>query len=364
MKKKINFFLILFLPVQILIYYFVSQFPERVERFYSNGIFKKIAFFLSYLTDFIPFSLGEAIIYLLFIYLVFKAVQFTKRGIKEKLPFKRILINATIGILSFTSALYFLIMVLWGINYFRLPFQEITGYKKEKPSIEELKSLCTLLIPKCNELRKLVKENKEGVMVMDGGHQQALEAAKNGYITLSSDLPVLKGSYGAPKRFFIPQIWSFFGTGGIYIPFTAEPNVNMDQPDPFLPSVICHELAHKVGFAKEDEANFIAFLTCRSHPNIEFRYSGYLMALNYSLRTLRAADEKAYEELRPLVSEDVDRDFKAQRQYWQKYSGVLMNFTTEFYNLFLKANQQEEGINSYGEMVILLIGELRKEKEI
>lgn len=364
MKKRINFFVILFLPVQLLLYYLISLYPETVEQFYTNGLFRFITFILNSLTSPIPFSLGEAIIYLLFIYLIIKAALLVKNAVKKNLPLRGVLMRGLTGVLSFASILYFLIMISWGINYFRPTLQNLAKYKEEKPSINELKTLCSLLIPKCNKLRDLVNENKNGVMQIDGGHEAALNNASEGYFALSDSLPYLKGNYGTPKKFFLPTVWSFFGTSGIYIPFTAEANAHMAQPDPMIPAVICHELAHKVGFAKEDEANFIAFLVCRAHPNIDFQYSGYLLALSYTLSTLRAADEQAYEDLRKQLSEKVERDFKARKNYWRKYSGALMEITSEFYNFFLKANQQEKGIESYGEMVNLLIGELRREKRI
>lgn len=363
-KRNVKGMLVLFLPIQILLYYIFSLFPNGVEAFYSNGFFSRLSYFLNSLTSPIPFSLGEVVVYLLFLFLLFSSVQFIRRIIKKKLPIRGGLIKATISILSFTSVLYFFIMIMWGINYFRLPYQNLAKYSEEKPSLEELQSLCKILIGKCNSLRTLTEEDDFGVFKISKGHQNALEQAKDGYVYLSKSLPFLEGSYGLPKKFILPQIWSFFGTGGIYIPFTAEANINMDQPDPMLPSVICHEMAHKVGFAAEDEANFISFLVCRTHPRKDFQYSGYFMALNYSLRTLRAADEKAYEELRSQLSEKVEKDIKAHRSYWLKYSGVLMEFTSDFYSLFLKANQQKEGIDSYSQMVNLLIGEMRKNKAL
>ena len=72
---------------------------------------------------------------------------------------------------------------------------------------------------------------------------------------------------------------SRLGLSGFYMPFTGEPNFNDAQPDFDLPYVIAHEKAHQRGFAREDEANFIAFLVCVNSTDPYLRYSGYLNAL-------------------------------------------------------------------------------------
>ena len=153
---------------------------------------------------------------------------------------------------------------------------------------------------------------------------------------------------------------SYFGTSGIYFPFTGEANINADQPGFLLPAVICHEMAHQIGFASEDEANFIAYLTCRLNPDPLFQYSGNLMALIYSLNTLKKMDFDAYLQLKETCSKEVTEDIEANNQYWSSFYNPLMTMTSWFYDLFLKANDQPEGIDSYNLMVDLLIGEYHK----
>ncbi len=55
----------------------------------------------------------------------------------------------------------------------------------------------------------------------------------------------------------------YIGFAGYYNPFTGEAQVNMLDPDFRLPYTTCHEMGHQLGYAKENEANFIGFLACR-----------------------------------------------------------------------------------------------------
>jgi len=63
---------------------------------------------------------------------------------------------------------------------------------------------------------------------------------------------------------------SYLGIGGVYFPFTGEANVNISMPHTSIPFTACHEMAHQIGFAREDEANFIAYIACKNHPSPDF----------------------------------------------------------------------------------------------
>jgi len=90
---------------------------------------------------------------------------------------------------------------------------------------------------------------------------------------------------------------SIFGLGGAFLAYTGEANVNTAMPEIQQPFVAAHEIAHQMGFAREDEANFIAYLACRVHPDIDFRYSGALAAFNIAAYALKRTDPEAWEDL-------------------------------------------------------------------
>ena len=134
----------------------------------------------------------------------------------------------------------------------------------------------------------------------------------------------------------------------------------MDPPNFLLPATICHEMAHQIGYASETEANYLAFMACWHHPDVHYQYSGMLLAMRYSLRTLYRTDTTAHKRVVATINQGILTDLKASRKYWSSFYNPFDEFTDWFYDLFLKANSQKDGIKSYGLMVKLLLGEYRK----
>src|SRR2546421_2599 len=113
---------------------------------------------------------------------------------------------------------------------------------------------------------------------------------------------------------------SHLGLSGFYMPFTGEPNFNAAQPDFDLPYVVAHEKAHQRGFAREDEANFIAFVVCVNSTNPYVRYSGYLNALNV-VGAFVSLDPQLNKSLFERVGEGPRNDLRARAAFWARYEG-------------------------------------------
>jgi len=155
------------------------------------------------------------------------------------------------------------------------------------------------------------------------------------------------------------RLISYTGIVGVYFPYTGEPNFNNDVPEPARGSSVCHETAHRQGFAREDEANFIAYLVCTNSGDDYLRYSGYFLALNHAMNRLYAADRGAYIELRAQYSEGVTADFKAKNAYWRMFEGIVEERVTQLNDDFLKSHNQSDGTQSYGRMVDLMLAQKR-----
>ena len=150
---------------------------------------------------------------------------------------------------------------------------------------------------------------------------------------------------------------SYTGITGIYMPYTGEANVNYNIPSFMWASTAAHEMAHQRGFAREDEANFIAYLVCISSEEEDIQYSGVFLALIYSMNALYNEDQKGYFELRDKYSQGLLRDMKYNGDFWDKYQGMAEEISSNINDGYLKGNRQEDGVKSYGRMVDLLIAE-------
>lgn len=362
-KRKFNYkkILILLLPIGILLSYISSLYPKTVEIIYSNELNKYIREALSIIFSIFPFSVGEIVIILFIIFILY----YTANTIVKLLKYhkkKKILTDFIINCLSTMGIIYFSFMIVWGLNYHRLPFYTIAKLNVKPASVSELGGLCESLINKANNLRTKVLENNNGVMYIPNGQNGIFNRASKGYILSSKIYPELGGTYGKTKGVIFSKAMSYAGISGVYFPFTAEPNVNIDIPSSMLPSTACHEMAHQRGFAREDEANYISYLVCNKNPDIDFQYSGTLLALINSMNALYSYDINMYKTLQSKYSKGIKRDLVQLDSFWSKYEGPIERISTQINNAYLKSNMQKNGVYSYGRMVDLLIAEYRLKK--
>ena len=122
-----------------------------------------------------------------------------------------------------------------------------------------------------------------------------------------------------------------------------------------MPSTTIHEMAHQRGYSSEDEANFIGYIGSINHPDVDFRYSGYILALVHTSNELARVDYDKLKELNKNISNDVISDIKYNSQFWEKYEGKVEKISNEINNTYLKSNGIKEGVENYGEMVKLLL---------
>lgn len=364
MSKKLKLLSLLLFPLSILINTISSRYPYFIEKYYSISINKFIVAILSNISGIFPFSLYELTIYLIVISIVSFIIYTIYIIISNPNKLKVFIKNSLLNILSIISIAYFLFIILWGLNYNRIPLETTLiesynlKYNKSISSIdktkESLANLYEFLIENANEARKLVKSSN-GIMKANTDYKGIINRAYLGYESILDFLPNLSGNYSNAKYVMSSKLMCYTGITGIYFPFTGEANVNIAIPDIYIPSTTLHEMAHQRGYASEDEANFIAYLASINHPDIDFKYSGYILALNHTANALYSVDYDTYVTLSKNISEDVLDDLKNNRDFWDKYEGKIDDISNEINNTYLKANGVSEGVKSYGKMVDLLL---------
>lgn len=362
---KLRALSILLFPIALIINFICSKFPYFVEKYYSTNINKAIVQVLSKITGIIPFSLYELTMYFLVISLVSILLYFIYISILHRDRLKLFCKNIILNLLCGFSIAYFLFVILWGINYNRMPLQAtlVQNYNdinNENISIpnntaKDLANLYEFLIDNTNKTRKLVSQDSNKIMKGNSDYKGIISRAQLGYDNILDIIPSVSGSYGNPKYVISSNLMCYTGITGIYFPWTGEANVNIKVPDLYIPSTVAHEMAHQRGFASEDEANFISYLASINHPDIDFNYSGYILALNHTASALRKVDYDTYKKLYENISDDVLRDLENNREFWQKYEGTIDQISNDFNNTYLKSNGIKEGTESYGKMVDLLL---------
>ncbi|MDD4780738.1 MAG: DUF3810 domain-containing protein [Tissierellia bacterium] len=328
-------------------------------EYYSTKIYPKIAQTISFFTSLFSFSLTEILIILLIFLIIIYTITVIIKTINDKSSkyIKEFIINLSV----IASIIYFLFVLFCGLNYYRFPFTVYSELEIKESSKEELILLCENLIEKANYLRTKVKIDEKKIAALDDeNYYETARRAQYSFNKLSNTYEILTGNYPKPKPVLLSKLMSEMNITGVFFPFTFESNVNIHIPSYTIPSTMCHELSHIRGFMREDEANFISYLACVNSGYDDFAYSGTMLALTYSMNALYMEDYDAFESLYHKYSGDVYKDIKYKTNYWKQFETKVAEISTKVNDTYLKANNQDDGVRSYGRMVDLLLAEQRQ----
>jgi hypothetical protein len=325
--------------------------PHFTERYYSRTIFPRIGHALSFVNGVFSFSLAEIILVGLVAFLVggivYQALQIYQRRKRAT----QVISSSLLTLLWGLSSVLMLFLLLWGLNYHREPLGGSLGLAKQNLSDDQLEAISRSII---NDINANYQASHEGACCAALDRPQLNALIESAY----HDAPLLSGlcsgGYARPKPIRLSGIMSWLGVSGVYMPFTGEANFNALQPDFDLPYVIAHEKAHQCGIAREDEANFIAFLVCSHSTNPFVRYSGYLHALRV-VSELGVSAPDRYRSVAETLGAGPRADLRARSAFWARYQGRGMAVSHRINNSYLRANNVPGGTRSYSEDVALII---------
>lgn len=355
MQKFLNKKLLLILfPIALFLNYCnINQ--DFIERYYSSGFNKAVISFLSRIAEILSFSLYDITILLVMISFSLYLIVTITKVIKRKDNYKKTILSFFLNCCIVISVAYFLYVSMWTLNYKRVPFDESIGLKNETYTTSELAELYQYLINETNKLREEVPIDNNNIATTIGDYNSIFERAEKGYNIASEKFETLAGNYGEPTKLLFSEFFNYTGITGVYFPFTGQAGVNINAPLMTVPATTLHEMAHQRGYAREEEANFIAFLVSTMHPDIDFRYSGYILALSHTGNALYKQDPELYKQLNKSMSEEVQKDRIYRRNFWDKYSGKIEKISSKVNDTYLKSNGVSDGEESYGRMVDLLL---------
>jgi hypothetical protein len=345
MKKK--FILPLLFLVQIIIINILSFFPQFIEDYYSNGLYPYISKASRIIFGIVGFSIGD-IIYGIVILFIIRWIWKTRKTWQSQWK------TNLLTIVSFMSVFYFLFQMLWGLNYLRLPLNEKLSIEK-KYTQEELVAFTKRMIEKANAVHFQITKDTADMVVIPYSVEQIYQDSPVGYRCLAYNYREFAYNCPSIKSSLISTPLSYMGFGGYLNPFTNEAQVNDKLPLYNLPTTTCHEMSHQIGYASESEANFIGYMASIHNKDIYYQYSGYSFALKYCLRNIARLDEKQAESLLPLINPGIRKNFKESEEFNEKYSSFVEVIFEVFYDNFLKANKQEDGLEGYSKFVGLLV---------
>jgi hypothetical protein len=243
----------------------------------------------------------------------------------------------------------------WGLNYLRQPLTSVLHISNATYSTDELIEFTKNLIAKTNTTQYKITKNDTIVVANPSTKKQLRTMAFYAYKNLESYNPTFKYSHFSVKSSLFSVPLTYMGFAGYLNPFTNEAQVNYLIPINSYPATVCHEMAHQIGIASESGANFVGYLAAIKSENLYFNYAGYLMALKYCLYEIYTKNPAAYKLLKASINKGIIKDINQSQKFWKSYKNWSEKYFRSFYNSYLKANKQKDGIKGYNKMVFLLI---------
>ncbi|WP_435132933.1 DUF3810 domain-containing protein [Formosa sp. A9] len=326
---------------------FLSGYPEIVERVYSNGIYPYISKGFRFTLGWMPFSFGDFIYAFGIIYILHWLFANRKRIITDT-------INWIVDVLAATTVIYFAFHLFWGMNYYRLPLHSNLGLEADYTT-EQLVKVTTLLTNKTNALQFKLTQNDTLKVNIPLTKREIFKISENGYRNLKAQFPHLDYSPKSIKMSLFSVPLTYMGFSGYLNPLTNEAQVDYLIPTYKFPTTTAHEMAHQLGYAAENEANFIGCLATINNDNLHIKYSGYSFGLRHCLNEIYHRDPNLYEDMVAKVNIGVLKNYEETRLFWEQYTNPLEPIFKLTYSSYLEANNQQGGMESYSYVVALLV---------
>ncbi len=328
-----------------------------VEKYYTYGLYPVFSTISGFLLGWIPFSVGDILYVCVGIWLVYKIVKniwlLFKRGFRKMNFFPKL--GDALLLMVFV---YIFFNLAWGLNYNRSGLVTQLGLEQIRYDTSDLVAINNILIDKVNRSKRaLIMEANpypDTKTLFNRSRATFKEAGeKYPFLNYNKRSESVKSSmYG--------WLGNYLGFTGYYNPFTGEAQVNTTVPQFLRPYIVNHEIAHQLGYAKEDAASFVGYLAIMYSNDTLFKYSAYLDLFAYANRELYYVDSvksnNFYAQLDPSVLKDL-AEWKEFSLSHQSFIGPLITWG---YDKFLMLNEQPQGMRSYNRVVVMLAAYYKK----
>ena len=329
------------LLAQFVLFYIFSKIQFVVDIF--EWFFESKKNFHTNLLKGIPFSIGDIIYVLIVVIIIIWIITLILKK-KSTLSFKKILI-----LLNVTFLVY---QLLWGMMYFQKPIKE--NLPEKEVTTKELKRLTAIYLQKTIEARKHINTHQDGTFKISN-----LQKLKEEILKQQKKLPkniIAKkplNEYNLKNSIF-NEWMNYSGILGYFNPFTGEAQYNKNLPETYIPFTLAHETAHQYGLAKEQEANFFAFLIGENTSNKDLHYATNYYVLKSLLNALHEEDEYYVDTILDSYSQGMKKDREKELLFRKEHQGIIESFFGTTNDLFLKSNRQEGSI-TYSYFIHLLV---------
>ena len=318
--------------------------PGVIERWYSGGVYPPTQRIVTSMSNLFPFALLDVLL----VGGIVGWIVVAARDFRQSRRRLQTLGRWAIRTLAAVAALYLVFLVMWGLNYRRVPLDRKLHFDASAVTATSARDAAQLAVSRLNALfAEAHARTFDDAGAIDPLLARAFEGATKQLGATATTVPA------RPKRTLLDVYFRPAGVSGMTDPFFLETLTESDLLPVERPFVVAHEWSHLAGFADEGEANFGGWLTC-ARGDAAAQYSGWLFLFgelaNAVPRDARPTliarlDRGPRDDLRAIAAR-VARDVKPQ----------VSDAGWRVYDHYLKANRVEAGTASYAQVVRLVLG--------
>lgn len=363
-KRRISLWILPGLWVLMGVILLTARLSRPLTDWYITHIFPLISGFWSRISGLFPFSVGEwmivAAVVLIALFLI---------GMPPVLIFGRSHRKKIAGIILRTYAWIITLTLFVVTTRFFVLYQGTQlshTLQNTTYSNQQVLEVYQKLIEAAEAESAYVNRDENGHFIL-ADRSDLIPEAKACMARLGETYPQFRGYYPNAKPIYYAYFFTQQNLLGIYYPHSMEANYNPVVYEYQLPVTICHEYTHLKGNIFEDEAGYYGFLACMTSENHDFRYSGYLSAIEWFQPNFGDDDAawEQYNELYNSVSDGLHCDLYTYvpPEYLEEHkktdevipTAIVEQTAESVMDASLKVNGIPEGTSSYYGMTALLL---------
>ena len=327
--------------------FLLAQFPACAEYLFARGITRWLSSLIGAVTNLFPFSFYEWTAVILIagglcvlagLIALLAQRQFRRAGRWVY----RLAVAALCVLLAFG--------LLYAPLYNRASVSDALALPEAEVNAQTVYDAAAFFVDRLNETSAKTERDGEGNAVSPHTFAETARLLNAQFASLGSDY--FSSRTVRPKAVALSVPMSYLGITGIYFPFYAESNVNVNIPAYEIPSTMAHEMAHARGVSREGDANVVSYVLCVLAEDDFLNYSGLMPV---TARLLNSLPEEQFDELYARLDPAVKREYANASAHYDRYEGVIDSISGFFNDLFLKANGVPGGTRSYGETTESLV---------
>ena len=339
---------------------------------YTTRIYPIIGTFLSPISGFFPFAVGDIFIALSIAWVIFYPIY--EIGLRKKLARRYFFLTAKRGsypkkkvvfgrVAEYLLWVYAWFYIAWGLNYSQPNIYARIEMKPVEVSEAKFKAFAYQYADSLNALS--ISSDIAGSSIFsdsivdDGLKNRVRDAVLNEYnkIGYKEGINAPFNQHPHAKTMLFTPLSSMSGVTGSMGPFFCEFTLNGDILPHDYPATYAHEFAHFLGVANEGEANFYSYIVCTASADKQVRFSGYYHIFFHVLNNVfDILGEKEGERFLKHIRPEIIQRARNDRHYWLSKRCKALDAAQDFiFELYLKGNHVAEGRKSYSGVIGLIL---------